>query len=159
MKKLLIVLMVATMVFGVSVYAFADDTDTTVCEISPEYVERFLEIKTEFVNQLVAEGTLDEDTAAAMLSTLDARTGSDTLKDLGFGVWLRDSEYSDELLDILPHKNMSTRGSFGQRSGDCLEDGTYRNLTDEEFEAMRAEHHADGLGQRTGGGRGHRNNQ
>ncbi|MBI9013290.1 MAG: hypothetical protein JEZ08_13740 [Clostridiales bacterium] len=159
MKKLLIVLMVATMIFGVSVYAFADDTDTTVCEVSPEYVERFLEIKTEFINQLVADGTLDEDTAAVMLSTLETQTGSDTLKDLGFGVWLRDSEYAEEVLDILPHKNMGMRASFGQKSGNCLEDGTYRNMTDEEFEAMREEHHADGLGQRTGGGRGHRNNR
>jgi len=159
MKKVLILLMVVTMVFGVSVYAFADDTtEATVCEISPEYVERFLEIKTEFINGKVADGTLDAELASTMLKELETQTGHDTLMDLGFGIWLRDSEYAEEALDILPHKNMSTRGYDGERLENCLEDGTHRNFTDEEFEAYKAEHQNKGFGHRNGGGRGHRNN-
>ena len=157
MKKIISLLIVATMIFGVSVFAFADEA--TVCEVNPEFADRFLEIKTDFIEEKVADGTLDPEEAKVMLEALNTDTGNETLMGLGFGLWLRDSEYADEINGILPHKNMGTR-EYGQgnyeRSGDCLEDGSHPHMTDEEFEARRAE---GGFGQKTGGGRGHRNNQ
>ncbi len=134
MRKLMVLLLVATMMLGIGMTAFADDTE--VCELSPELADQMLVIKEAFITEKIADGTLDAETAAVMLEGLDSRTGSGTLRGLGFGAWLRDSEYADDILELLPHKNMGSRTGFATRSENCTEDG----------ESHR------------GYGRGHRNN-
>lgn len=113
MKKLLALLIVVTLMFGIGITAFADDE---VCELSPEVSERLLEIKSEFIAEKVLDGSLDSESAEQMLAALETNSGNHTLRGLGFGSWLRESEYFDEVFDLMPNKNAGSRGS-------CSEDG------------------------------------
>lgn len=121
MKKLMVLLIVTTMVFGFGMTVFADDTE--VCELSPDLVERMLVIKEAFITEKLADGTLDVKTAAEMSEALSTQTALQPLRGLGFGLWLRDSEYAEEMLELMPHNNRGTRSGRGFRSENCSEDG------------------------------------
>lgn len=148
MKKLVTLLLIGTLVIAGSVYAFADET--VVCELDPEVAEKVLEIKDEFLAAKVNDGTLTQAEADAIEAVLETREGHDELRDLGFGIWLQENDYMDELYDILPRKggrDMDKGGSyrgnmtneaFAERRSEAFENGTC-TLTDEEIEARRTE--------------------
>jgi len=124
MKKLMALLIVTTLMLGLGMTVFADDE---VCELSPEVSERLLEIKSEFINEKVLDGTLESDTAAAMLEALETNTGNQTLRGLGFGSWLRESDYFEEVFDLMPHKNEDYRASNGNQDGNRRGGRGHRN--------------------------------
>ena len=107
MKKLLTLLLALTMVIGVGVYAFADDV---VCELSEEDQAYMLGVKSQFLGEKVTDGTLTQDEANALYADLENQVHNRSLKNSGFGVWLRDSEYADKAAEIMPHKNANGDG-------------------------------------------------
>jgi hypothetical protein len=102
MKKLVTLLLALTMVIGVGVFAFADDV---VCDLSEEDQAYMLSVKSQFLGDKVIEGTISQETADALYSDLEKQVHNSSLRGLGFGVWLRASEYAEEALEIMPHKN------------------------------------------------------
>lgn len=148
MKKLMTLLLIGTLVLAGSAYAFADDT--TTCELDPEVYEKVLAIKDEFIAEKVADGTLTAEEASAILEALSTQSGHDELRDLGFGIWMQENGYMDELFDLLPHKGNGShlRSNFNDenfvRGAGMGGQGfmNYENLTDEqkaELEALHAE--------------------
>lgn len=146
MKKIITLLLIGTMVLAGSVFAFAD----TTCELDPEVYEQVTAIKVEFLEAKVADGTLTQEEADAIQVNLDNQTGQDELMSLGYGIWLNESGYMDELSEVLPHKNMGLRPN-AQNNGQ----GQGRELTDEEQEARHLENIENGT---TKGGMGRRGN-
>lgn len=134
MKKVLALVIIGTMVLAGSVFAFAD----TVCELDPEVYAEVMEIKEIFLAEKVADGTITQMEATAIKVNLDAQTGNDELRDLGFGVWLHESEYFETLADILPHKNMQNRENAGGRGFRMNFDK--ENLSEEQLAEMDARH-------------------
>jgi len=104
MKKLLMLMVVFTMVVGMGAFVYADD----VCDLSEEDQAKVLSVKSAFLGEKVADGTLTQEQADAMYADLVNQVHNNTLRGLGFGSWLRDSEYADDLESIMPHKNGGT---------------------------------------------------
>ena len=98
------------------VFAFADETVAGDCLLTDENFEILLEVKTAFLNEKVSEGLLTETEAALILENLKLRSGQSDLRDLGFGSWLRTSDYGDLVSEIMPHKNATEKGN-GQGLG------------------------------------------
>lgn len=99
--------LVLTMVMGLGVFVYADD----VCDLSEEEQALVLSAKSAFLGEKVADGTLTQEQADAMYTDLLNQAHNRTLKGLGFGSWLKDSEYADDLSTVMPHKN----GGMGSR--------------------------------------------
>ena len=111
------------------VFAFADETVVDDCLLTDENYEILLEVKTAFLNEKVSEGLLTETEAAVILENMTLRSGQSDLRDLGFGRWLRTSDYADLVSEIMPHKNAGTKGNgqgFGSKGhgrGQGLQNG------------------------------------
>lgn len=102
MKKLVTLLLALTMIIGMGAYAFADDV---VCELSEEDQAYMLGVKSKFLGEKVADGTITQPQADILFTDLENQLRKGSLKGLGFGVWLRESEYAEKALEIMPHKN------------------------------------------------------
>lgn len=121
MKKLMMLVLVFTMVVGLGAFAYAD----TACDLSEEEQAQVLSVKSLFLGEKVADGTLTQAEADDMYDALVNQTQGNTLRGLGFGSWLRDSEYAEELNEIMPHKNEglgqkttgNRRGGHGRGNG------------------------------------------
>lgn len=146
MKKIMTVLLIATMVLAGSVFAFAD----TTCELDPEVYDQVLAIKVEFLEAKVADGTLTQAEADLIQENLNNQTGQDELVALGYGIWLNDSGYMDDLYDVLPHKNMGLRPN-------AQNNGQGRGFSDEDQEARHLENIENGTARAGMGRRGPNN--
>ena len=129
MKKLVALLLALTMVIGMGAYAFADDV---VCELSEEDQAYMLGVKSQFLGEKVTDGTLTQDEADDLYSDLVNQVHNGSLKGLGFGVWLSESEYADKALEIMPHKNGFGDGErnldgTGSHRGNRSLNGQHRN--------------------------------
>ena len=114
MKKLLVLLMAGVMVMSVSVFAFAD----TTCELSEEDQVKVLSVKNVFLAEKLEAGEIDQEVYDRIQTDLENQEQNNAMRGLGFGIWLRDSEYVDELADIMPHKNMGNGYNDGNHTGE-----------------------------------------
>ncbi len=101
MKKMLVLLMAGVMVMSVSVFAFAD----TTCELSEEDQEKVLNVKNIFLAEKLDADEIDQEVYDRIRTDLENQAQNNAMRGLGFGIWLRDSEYADDLEGIMPHKN------------------------------------------------------
>ena len=120
MKKLFLLVLALMMVMGLSVYAFADDE---VCELSQEDYAKVLIVKSIFLGEKVNDGTLTQDEADAIYADLEEQVHNNAMRGLGFGQWLRDSEYADDLYEIMPHKGQGMRQGYGSQEGQGSQTG------------------------------------
>ena len=102
MKKLITLLLALTLVIGVGAYTFADDD---VCELGEEDQAYMLSVKSHFLGEKVADDTITQEEADALYEDLVNQVHNRSLRGLGFGAWLRESEYADKAAEIMPHKN------------------------------------------------------
>ncbi|MCH4887272.1 hypothetical protein EZV73_06800 [Acidaminobacter sp. JC074] len=117
MKKILLLVLSMIMVMGLSVYAFAEDD---ICELSEEDYAKVLSVKSIFLGEKVTEGTLTQAEADAIYEDLENKVRNNTMRGLGFGQWLRESDYADDLYEIMPHKNQGMhQGSHSQDGQGC----------------------------------------
>jgi len=120
MRKLLVLLLALAMTLGLGAYAFADDT---TCELLEEDQKKVLEIKNIFLNEMVGDGNLTQEDVDAIYQDLENQVHHNAMRGLGFGIWLRDSEYAEELYDIMPHKEQGLHGGYGSQDSE----GNYRD--------------------------------
>jgi hypothetical protein len=145
MKKVLVLLVVSAMVLSGSVLAFADET---TCELPEEVALHLLEVKEAFLSDLVAEGVMDQGEADELYATLFAREGKETLKTLGFGAWLQESEYAEIIFDILPHKGRTEgKGNRTVGMGRYFDEDRHAEMQEKyengELSEFMAERHAE----------------
>jgi hypothetical protein len=74
------------------------------------------EVKEVFLSEKVAEGVLSQEEADAIMDEILSREEHEALKDLGFGRWLRDSDYFDTVSEFMPRANGQMKGE-GSRDG------------------------------------------
>lgn len=116
MKKVIGLLLLITMIIGSSVLVFADTDTDVVCELDPEVWETMLALKTEFLSEQVAAEVITQDEADELIARLTAKEGIGVLRELGFGLWLRENDQFEELEALLPHKGFRG-GSFRMNAG------------------------------------------
>lgn len=110
MKKIIILVLALGMILSLGAYVFADDD---ICELSDEEYAKVLSIKEAFLEEKVSDGTITQDEADEIYADLESQSRNRALRGLGFGAWLRDSEYADVLYEIMPRKG----SSLGRRRG------------------------------------------
>jgi len=115
MKKTLVLILVLAMLMGLSVYAFADDT---TCDLLEEDQKKVLEIKNIFLNEMVGDGHLTQEEVDAIYQDLENQVHHNAMRGLGFGIWLKDSEYAEELYDIMPHKDQGLHSGYNFQDSD-----------------------------------------
>lgn len=121
MKKLIALLLISSMVLAGGLMVFADEVVERECVLSEDQMSLMLEVKTAFLNEKVSEGTISQDEADVLLNAVASRENNNALKDLGFGQWVRSSEYAETLESFLPHKNVGSKGKgLGQGQGKGL---------------------------------------
>ena len=115
MKKIISLVLVLTMALGVSAMVFAD---TEVCELNDEQWASVFAFKSDFVEDELTAGDITEAEAADLLEKLENRESMGVLKELGFGIWLRDTGNYDEISTIVSHKNMNdSQGNMNEAKG------------------------------------------
>lgn len=112
MKKIIILVLALGMILSLGAYVFADD-DT--CELSDEDYAKVLSIKEAFLEEKVSDGTITQDEADEIYADLENQTRH-SLRGLGFGAWLRDSEYADVLYEIMPRNGFNLGRGRGCRN-------------------------------------------
>lgn len=93
MKKMMTVLLLGTIILGGSVSIFAE-----TCALDPEAYEEVVEIKDEFLDDLIEEGIIDKEEANHITENFISETGQEELMALGFSSWLKEHGYADDLL-------------------------------------------------------------
>lgn len=109
MKKLIALLLISSMVLAGGLMVFADEVVERECVLSEDQMNLMLEVKTAFLNEKVSEGVISQDEADVLLKAVASRENNNALKDLGFGQWVRSSEYAENLESFLPHKNLGSK--------------------------------------------------
>ena len=124
MKKVISLILLVTMVIGMGAMVYADTE--TVCELDPEVWATMFELKKDFLADQVSEGILTQIEADELVKALEAKEGIGVLRELSFGIWLKDSDKYDEVYDLLPHKG-SAEGFARMDKSEMHERGAKRN--------------------------------
>ena len=111
MKKIIVLIVALVMVLSIGLYVFADE-ETYGCGLSEDDWEKMIEVKTEFLAEQVKAGDLTQEEADELMASFkNNETG--VFRGFGFGYWMRDSEYADDMYDIM--ENNGSRGGCGGR--------------------------------------------
>lgn len=113
MKKIVVLVLALAMTVGLGAYVFAEEVETDyICQLTDEQQAYMLEVKEAFLTEIVADGEITQAEADEILAELKENTRTRSMRGLGFGIWLRDSEYADDFYDMMPRNN-----SFGGMRG------------------------------------------
>lgn len=101
MKKMIVICLALVMILSLGAYAFADHSFNG----SEKDQEEILLIQEVFLEDQVTQGILTQDQADEMYLEL-AQGNHHVLRGLGFGLWLRESDF----VDLMPHRGRSGCG-------------------------------------------------
>lgn len=93
MKKAITSLILGAMILGGNVTALAES-----CSLDPEAYQEVIEIKDEFIDDLIKDGEIDDKKALYISEHFIDESGQNELRTLGFSSWLKNHGYTDPLL-------------------------------------------------------------
>jgi hypothetical protein len=99
MKRIAVIILILALITTISVYAFADED---VCELNEDEHIHMLSVKSQFLGHKITQGILSQDEADKIYTELQNKVHNHSMRGLGFGIWLKESKYAE---DIMPHKN------------------------------------------------------